>query len=197
MSTTCLHSYIFIYSKLTLVIYIYTLRIQSKRLVIMSASLRTQTGLHYLTIQVLNTKVCFIDIWYTSLTSVHYNLEHRLVNITKSFSPLNLNYTTSLVKVWIRSDAKSHAISDLFQACFMSYGYPNFEVFETWSNMYIITVTVVTSKCEMSSSRFFITWTVTSVTLLPLLSMFTILKDTSLRLHYSDSHFAFVRHNKV
>ena len=110
MSTTCLHSYISIYSKLTLVIY--TLWIKSKRPITMSVSLHTQTGLHCLTIQVLNTRVCFIDIWYTSLTSVHYNLEHGLVNVTESFSPLNLNYTASLVKVQIRSDTKSHAISN-------------------------------------------------------------------------------------
>ena len=40
------------------------------------------TGLHCLTIQVLNTRVYFRDIWYTHLTSVHYN-----------------GYTTSFVKV--------------------------------------------------------------------------------------------------
>ena len=51
-------------------------KLQSKRL---SASLCTQTGLPYLTIQVLNTRVHFIDISYTSLTSVHYNLKHGLV----------------------------------------------------------------------------------------------------------------------
>ena len=61
------------------------LQIQSERLVMMSVSLCTQTGLCYLTIQVLNTRVCFIDIWYTSLTSVHYNLEHGLVSVTESF----------------------------------------------------------------------------------------------------------------
>ena len=84
----------------------------SQRLVMMSASLHTQTGLHCLTIQVLNTRVCFIDIWYTSLTSVHYNLEHGLVIVTGNFSPLNLNYTISFLKVWIRIDVTSHAIPD-------------------------------------------------------------------------------------
>ena len=69
----------------------------------MSASLHTQTRLPNLTIQVLNTRVHSIDIWYTSLTSVHNNLEHGLVNVTESFSPLNLRYTTSFVKVRIRS----------------------------------------------------------------------------------------------
>ena len=80
---------------------LYTLWTQSKRLVTTLASLHTQTALHCLTIQVLNTRVCFIDIWYTSLTSVHYNLEYALAIVTKSFSPLDLEYTTSFVKVQI------------------------------------------------------------------------------------------------
>ena len=67
------------------------LQIQSKRLVTMSVSLCTQTGLHHLTVQVLNTRICFLDIWYSSLTSVHYNLEHGIAIITESFSPLNLD----------------------------------------------------------------------------------------------------------
>ena len=46
----------------------------------------------------------------SSLTSVHYNLEHELAIVTESFSPLNLYHTTSFVKVQIRSDATSHAI---------------------------------------------------------------------------------------
>ena len=29
----------------------------------------------------------FLNIWYTSLTSVHSNLEHELVILTESFSP--------------------------------------------------------------------------------------------------------------
>ena len=70
-----------------------------QRLVMMSASLCTQSGLHCLTIQVLNIRVCFIDIWYTSLTSIQYNLEHVLAIITESFSPLNLDHTTSFVKI--------------------------------------------------------------------------------------------------
>ena len=78
----------------------------------MSVSLHTPTDLHNLTIQVLNTRVQFIDIWYTSLTSVHYNLEHGLAIVTQSFSPLILNYITFFVKVWIRSDATSHVISN-------------------------------------------------------------------------------------
>ena len=75
----------------------------------MSVSLHTQTGLHHLTIQVWNTGAYFIDIWCTTLTSVHYNLEHGLAIITESFSPLNLNYTTSFVKVQI-SDTTGHTI---------------------------------------------------------------------------------------
>ena len=62
-------------------------KLQSKRLVMMSASLHIQTRLYCLTIQVLNTRVCFLDIWCTSLTSVYYNLA---ANITESFSALNL-----------------------------------------------------------------------------------------------------------
>ena len=80
----------------------------------MSVSLHTQVGLHCLTIQVLNTRVSFIDIWYTSLTSVCYNLEHGLAIITESFSPLNLDYTTSFVKVQTRSHVVSHTIPDIF-----------------------------------------------------------------------------------
>ena len=84
-----------------------------QRLVIKSVSLHTQTGVFNLSIQVLNTRVHFIDIWYDSLTSVHYNLEYGLVITTESFSPLNLNYTISFVKVQIRSEATSHAIPDV------------------------------------------------------------------------------------
>ena len=75
----------------------------------MSVSLYTQTGLHYLAIKV-QIQVCFIDISCTSLTSVHYNLEHGLAIVTESFGPLNLNYTTSFVKIQMRSDVTSHAI---------------------------------------------------------------------------------------
>ena len=67
-------------------------KLQSKRLVTMSVSLCTQTGLYHLTIQVLNTRVWFLDIWYIPFTSMYYNLEHRVAIITGSFSPLNLNY---------------------------------------------------------------------------------------------------------
>ena len=103
MSTTCLHSYISIYSNLILfadskhVLHfldtMFKLQIQSKRLVTTSVSLCTQTGLHCLTIQVLNIRVCFMDFWYSSLTSEHINLEHGLAIVTKSFSPLDLDYT--------------------------------------------------------------------------------------------------------
>ena len=53
-------------------------QITEQRPLTMSVSLHTQTGLHWVTIQVLNTRVWFLDIWYISLTSVHYTLEHRL-----------------------------------------------------------------------------------------------------------------------
>ena len=51
-------------------------------------SLCSQTGLHCLIIQILNTRVCFLNVWYTSLTSVNSNLEHGLVTLTETFSPL-------------------------------------------------------------------------------------------------------------
>ena len=35
-----------------------------------------------------------------------------LITVTESFSQLNLDYTTSLVKIQIRSEATSHAIPD-------------------------------------------------------------------------------------
>ena len=136
----------------------------------MSVSLCTQTGLHHHTIQVLNIRVCFLNILYASLTSIHSNLEHGLAILTESFSigrskgspgmctPLgiqilsfscsfwqknykiipiwklaypwgkswihhclvhsNLNYTTSLVEVQIRSAATSHTIP--FLSCTLS-----------------------------------------------------------------------------
>ena len=34
-----------------------------------------------------NTRAWFLNIWYTSLTSVHSNLEHELAMLTESFSP--------------------------------------------------------------------------------------------------------------
>ena len=57
----------------------------SQRLVTTSASLRTQTGLHSLILQVLNTGVCFLNV---SLSSVCNNLEHGLATSTESPSPL-------------------------------------------------------------------------------------------------------------
>ena len=69
-----------------------------QRLVTMSLSLCTWTGLRHLTIQVLDIRVCFLNNWYTSLTFVHSNLEHeQLAILTESFSPLkselqNLTY---------------------------------------------------------------------------------------------------------
>ena len=46
------------------------------------------------------------------MDSVCYNLEHGLAVVTESFSPLNLDYTTSFVKIQIRSDATSYTIPD-------------------------------------------------------------------------------------
>ena len=82
-------------------------QITEQRLVKMLESLCTQTGLHCLTSQILNTRVWFLDIWYTPFTSVQYNLDHGLAIIT-----LSLNYTTPLVKIWIRSDMPSSTIPD-------------------------------------------------------------------------------------
>ena len=86
------------------------LQIQSKRLEMMSASLYTWTGLHCLTIQVLNTRL-FIDVWGTSLTSVHNNLENGLAIVTESFSPLNLDYITSPCQ---SQNSKWHGKATLF-----------------------------------------------------------------------------------
>ena len=72
---------------------------KSKRLVMIPLSLYTQTGVPYLNIQVQNTRVCFLDIWCTSLTSVYNNLAQGLATVTESFSKINLDYITSLVKV--------------------------------------------------------------------------------------------------
>ena len=97
-------------------------KLQSKRLVTMSESLCTQTGLHCLTIQVLNTRVYFIYIWCTSLTSIHNNLDHGLTIVTKSFSSLDLDYTTSFVKIQTRSDAISHTILDnVYLSCTLNW----------------------------------------------------------------------------
>ena len=73
-------------------------------------SLYTQTGLHCLIIEVINTRVWFLDLLYTSLNSAHNNLEHGMAIVTETFSPLYLHYTTSFVKVQTRSDVTSHAI---------------------------------------------------------------------------------------
>ena len=63
--------------------------IPSQRLVTMSANLRTQTGLCCLILQVLNIKSLFPNCLNTILfTSVCNNLEHGLVTLTESFSPL-------------------------------------------------------------------------------------------------------------
>ena len=58
------------------------------RLVTMSVSLHTQTVSCCLTIQVLNTRVYFLNLILTCLTPVHSNLEHGLVIPTESLNPL-------------------------------------------------------------------------------------------------------------
>ena len=61
----------------------------SQRLVTTSASLRTQTGLRHLILQVLNIKSLFPNCLNTiPFTSVCKNLECGLVILTESFSPL-------------------------------------------------------------------------------------------------------------
>ena len=66
------------------------LQIQSERLVMMSVSLNTQTGLFHLTILLHRYVVHFSDF-------VYYNLEHGLATVTERFSPLNLDYTAFFV----------------------------------------------------------------------------------------------------
>ena len=98
-STTCLHFHTFIYSKydvvkrfpitsITLNYSLSNLILSSQRLVTMSVSLRTQTVLHCLILQVLNIRVCFQMLDTMPFTSVHSNLEHGLAILTESFSPL-------------------------------------------------------------------------------------------------------------
>ena len=96
LSHICIYSQLILFTDYKLVLYFLDslCKLQSKWLVTMSVSLHTQTRLHCLTIQVLKAKVWFLDIRYAPFTSIHYNLER--------FSAFNLNYITSLIKVWIR-----------------------------------------------------------------------------------------------
>ena len=92
---TCLPSHTFIYSILMLcnkskyichIEYSFSnIIIPSQRLVTIPGSLCTQTVLRCLIIQVLNTRVWFLN---DSLTSVCSNLEPGLAILTESFSPL-------------------------------------------------------------------------------------------------------------
>ena len=75
----------FPYKSITLNHFLSDLIISSQRLVTMSVSLRTQSVLRCLVIQVLNIRVNFLNV---SLTSVHINLEPGLAILTESFSPL-------------------------------------------------------------------------------------------------------------
>ena len=134
MTMTCLHWYISIYSKLILftdfkhVSHFIWLCVQIIEQKTGNKWVYALIGLCCITIQVLNTRVCFLDIWYAPFTSVYYNLEHGVAIITESFSPLNLNYTTSFVKVWIRSDMTSHAIPDTVHFSCITAGKNQFEL---------------------------------------------------------------------
>ena len=54
----------------------------------------------------------YVIRWFKCKFKPPNNLEHWLAIATESFSPLDLDYTTSLIKVWIKSDMISNAISD-------------------------------------------------------------------------------------
>ena len=82
--------------------------ISSQRLITISVSLHTRTVLSCLIIQVLNTRVWFLNV---SLTSVHSNLEHRLAILTESFSPL-------------RSVSHNLSCWSLKHKCTLSYAIP-------------------------------------------------------------------------
>ena len=62
--------------------------ITEQRLVTMSVSLHTQTGLHCLTIQFLNIKSLLPKYLIHFSYSLHSNLENGLAILTESFSPL-------------------------------------------------------------------------------------------------------------
>ena len=79
----------------------------------MSVSLHTQTGLHCLIIQVINIRVWFLNIWNTSLTSVHSNLEHGLAILTESFSPLKICITQPML-LKSKSEVMQQAMLFLF-----------------------------------------------------------------------------------
>ena len=84
----------------------------------MSASLRTQTGLHCLILQVLNIKSLFLTAWYNPFTSVHNNLEHGLVTLTESFSPL-------------KSELHNLPCWSPKQKCVLSYPIPFYTMYTT------------------------------------------------------------------
>ena len=51
-----------------------------------------------------------------------YNLEYGLAIVRESFSPLILDYTTSFVKVQMRSDVTSHTILDtVYMPCTLNW----------------------------------------------------------------------------
>ena len=95
-STTCLHSYIPIYSKLML-LNNFTIHVAHWITPYSTYLFRVKTGnnvsefIHSKCIMLSyysspkHKRVCFLDIWYTS---VHINLEHGLAILTESFSPL-------------------------------------------------------------------------------------------------------------
>ena len=87
-------------------------KLQSKRLPVMSWVYTLKLDYLILLFKSQNKRVHFIDIWYTYLTSVYYNLEDGLAIVTESFGPLDLDYPTSFVKFQTRSDEASHTIPD-------------------------------------------------------------------------------------
>ena len=75
-STTCLQFHTLIYSKYDIPKYVLCFRwfyaqFMNTRLVMMSASLCTQTGLHCLNIQVLHRRIWFLNVQYTSLSLLY------------------------------------------------------------------------------------------------------------------------------
>ena len=102
-----------------------TIIFPSQRLVTMSASLRTQTGLHCLILQVLNIKSLFPNCLNTILfTSVVTNLEHGLVTLTESFSPLE-------------SELHNLPCWSPKQKCALSYAIPFYTMYTTtWLNWF-------------------------------------------------------------
>ena len=99
-----------------------TIIFPSQRLVTTSANLRTQTVLHCLILWVLNIKSLFPKCLSTILfTSVVTNLEHGLVTLTESFSPLE-------------SELHNLPCWSPKQKCALSYAIPFYTMYTTTSS---------------------------------------------------------------